>query len=135
MKFNVLINHADEGALYDKNAFTGRPVHDYTKVYLAGPMSGIPNYNRENFARVAKWLRDKGVEVYSPGEMEDEKAGYRINLTNSIIALLTQGWAMYMLDGWFNSKGAKIEHSLALALEIPIMYENPMHAAYSTKLV
>jgi ribosomal protein S9 len=38
------------------------------KIYLAGPMRGYANFNREAFAHWAGVLRAKGHEVFSPSE-------------------------------------------------------------------
>ena len=37
-----------------------------TKVYLAGPMRGLPRYNFDAFDRAAKYLREDGYAVFSP---------------------------------------------------------------------
>lgn len=39
-----------------------------SKVYISGPMSGIPDYNYHAFYDAAMKLRLKGVEVVSPAE-------------------------------------------------------------------
>lgn len=36
------------------------------RIYLAGPMTGIENYNRHTFAEKAELLQSKGYEVYNP---------------------------------------------------------------------
>ena len=50
------------------------------KLYASGPMTGLPNHNREGFAAAAAALRKQGHEVINPAEL-DHNAG--VDLTGS----------------------------------------------------
>lgn len=44
----------------------------HMRIYLAGPMSGYPNFNFAAFDFAARKLRDLGFGVFSPAENERE---------------------------------------------------------------
>lgn len=107
-----------------------------TKVYLAGPMRGIPHFNYPAFFRAAQELREQGYEVFNPAEGEEvydnptgsltlaEKVGFNLRQTlkkdTEYICLYADTIAM--LPGWVNSSGARAERALALALGLNIIY-------------
>lgn len=86
------------------------------KVYLAGPMSGLPDNNYPAFNAEAARLRALGYLVENPAENTRPECGswqgwmrlsIRQMLTCDIVALL---------PGWRNSRGAVIEYNLAQKL-------------------
>lgn len=93
-------------------------------VYIAGPMSGLPDYNYPAFNTAAAWLRVEGHEPLNPVDTE------ALNVTGE-----TRSWDWYMrhalgmviradgialLPGWETSKGATLEHFVALQLGMDI---------------
>lgn len=92
------------------------------KIYLSGPMSGIPEYNAPAFAAYAAKYRALGHEVVSPPEL-DADAGdlvYESCIKRDMRVLVDGGVeALYMLPGWQQSKGANLEKLLAEATGIP----------------
>jgi hypothetical protein len=114
------------------------------KLYLAGPMRGIPLFNFPAFAAAATKLRAEGHEVFCPSEKDNERHGTNIsagNLTGSeeeaarkhcfnLRVALGQDldWicehadGIALLPGWENSKGAKAEYYTALALGLEVLY-------------
>ncbi len=57
------------------------------KWYLAGPMTGIPQFNYPLFDSVSAELRASGYDITSPAEMDDgcQSGGH---LAGSLIALI-----------------------------------------------
>ena len=98
------------------------------KLYLAGPMRGIPEFNFPEFNRVAKILRDEGHEVFNPAEKGMEKdAGAKqelLSFRRKVFALDT-AWickhaeGVALLSGWEGSAGARAEDALAGAIGLP----------------
>ena len=87
-----------------------------TRIYIAGAMSGLPELNYPAFHAAAKALRDLGYAVENPAEnpvppCESWEAYMRMAL-----AQLVRCDEIHMLRGWSKSRGAKIEHQLAIDL-------------------
>jgi len=101
------------------------------KVYLAGPMSSIPDFNFPAFYAAAAALRREGHEVFCPAE-EDLKewgtleqvrknANYRTCLRKDLLWILDHAEAIAFLPGWEQSRGAVIEEKLAAVLTLPVL--------------
>src|SRR4051794_36497698 len=41
------------------------------RIYISGPMSGLPYFNIDGFDAVARYLRGYGHKVISPAELDD----------------------------------------------------------------
>ena len=52
------------------------------KVYLAGPMRGIPEFNFPAFHEGARRLREAGHEVFNPAERDNDRHGVDISANN-----------------------------------------------------
>lgn len=96
-------------------------------VYIAGPMTGLPEHNFPAFNAAAKVWRADGWEVINPAEMDDpskthaELAAvppqwyYRRDLTE-----LLKADAIALLPDWQSSTGARGEHYVATWLGLNI---------------
>ena len=97
------------------------------RVFISGPMSGIPHYNAQAFAEAHAICREQGAwSVFDPtwqwmnetGEENTHEWYMRrcINaLTNGDFDVLLQ------LDGWEDSEGARLEHDVAQACGIEVV--------------
>lgn len=94
------------------------------KIYISGKISGTDlTETRKRFASVAKAMKRIGVEPVNPFENGLTKHDtWEAHIAKDIVTLL-QCKAIYMLQGWQDSKGARIEHYIATEIGIPIMYE------------
>ena len=94
------------------------------KIYISGKISGTDLIEtRKRFAAVAKATKRLGYEPVNPLENGlSEHDTWEAHITKDIANLL-QCKAIYMLQGWEESKGARIEHYIATKKRMPIMYE------------
>ena len=106
------------------------------KVYLAGKMRGLPSFGAEEFRKAARVLRERGFQVVSPLEM-DEEAGISVDgltgfedltdqgfdirstLANDLQVILLDVDAVVLLPGWRDSQGAIAEYAAAQAAGVP----------------
>lgn len=97
-------------------------LHDTPRwIYLAGPMTGLPDFNYPEFNRVSNILRRNRHVVYSPAEFDDPKsfaepAFVRRAFSNFCRHITLQADALVVLPGWRASFGAVAEVALANAL-------------------
>lgn len=92
------------------------------KVYLSGPMSGLPEHNYPAFAKAAADLRALGIEVVSPHELDHllaEGASWEDYMRNDLKALM-DCTHLVLLPGWEDSRGAHLEVHLAHRLGITV---------------
>lgn len=88
------------------------------RVYIAGPMTGLPELNFPAFHRAAANLRASGYDVVNPAEINSDPAkGWHACMRSDIAALVTCE-AIALLPGFEKSKGAKLERHIAAQLEM-----------------
>lgn len=80
-------------------------------VYIAGPMTGLPDHGRVAFSRAENKLTGLGYTVISPAWMSDGLP--RKSYLPICMAMIDQCDAIVLLDGWEQSKGAGIEKGYA----------------------
>ncbi|MCV9910220.1 DUF4406 domain-containing protein [Brucella sp. HL-2] len=86
------------------------------KIYLSGPMTGIPENNHPLFHKVAAELRENGDFVFSPAEYAEERGvsfDLRAAFADYCQFICKEADALIVLPGWQNSFGARAEVHLA----------------------
>jgi hypothetical protein len=105
------------------------------KIYIAGPMTGYPEFNFPAFFAAEAQLKETGWRVFNPAAKDQEvdldseavktgdaklavekgfdfREAYLWDVTRII-----EGDAIYMLKGWQFSPGAVGEHAVAVAMQ------------------
>ena len=97
------------------------------RVYLSGPMSGIPEHNFPAFNAQAERLRRLGYDVVNPVDINpDPGTAWCDCLRNDLAALLTCD-GLALLPGWQHSQGAQLELHVAhrVGIEIAMVEDLP----------
>jgi len=94
------------------------------KIYISGKISGMNiNEAREHFAKVESNLRSKGNDVVNPFNNGLKVTDpWERHIARDIKNLLECD-KVFLLSGWENSRGARIEVELCKELNIPIETE------------
>ena len=95
------------------------------RTYLAGPMTGLPDLNFPLFHAEARRLRASGHDVVNPAEINvDPTKGWQ-DCMRADIAELVKCEAIAMLPGWQQSRGATLEHHIAMQLGLRVIQLAP----------
>ena len=110
------------------------------KYYVAGPMSGIPQFNYPLFDKVSAALKEAGHETFNPAEMDDAETRKEAMASKDGIlaggACNGESWgdflsrdvkliadseinAICLLPGWEKSRGARMEAFVCISLNYP----------------
>lgn len=107
-------------------------------IYIAGPMTGYKDFNFAAFDKARNKLNDEGWTVVSPADIDREN-GFDA-LKGDSVELVTKEFmrkairadldalqrvdAIYMLEGWEKSKGARAEYHVAQWRGLDIVFQN-----------
>lgn len=89
------------------------------KVYVSGPMSGIPELNYPAFHGAASQLRDAGYLVSNPAQYPDLGETWEQCLRRDLADLLECD-GVAVLPGYSRSKGARLEVHVARRLGMTV---------------
>lgn len=109
-----------QGFLNDK----GEPVKMFmggAVIYISGPMSKYPNFNRESFWLAEMALNIAGHATLSPAHWESDQ-DYEVYMRADFQMVLKAN-TVFALKGWQDSKGAIAEVTMAKSLNYTIFEE------------
>ncbi|OHS09328.1 hypothetical protein HMPREF3289_01285 [Pseudomonas sp. HMSC75E02] len=91
------------------------------RIYLAGPCTGLPEFNYPAFHAEATRLRQLGYHVENPAENAAPACGTWAGYMRLALAQLVTCETIALLPGWLASRGANIERALAVDLGMKIV--------------
>lgn len=100
-----------------------------TRVYVAGPMTGIADFNYPAFHAAADQWRELGYEVSNPADHDlafaNAHAGehdlIRAHYLALDIGMVVEADAVAVLKGWQESQGALVEVHIAQVMGKPVL--------------
>lgn len=93
-----------------------------TRVYVAGPMTGIEHFNYPAFNAAAQELRNAGWHVENPADHGVVDGAEWADYLHYDLGRLATCSAIYLLPGWTQSRGAHLEFTIAKTLGMTIAY-------------
>jgi len=111
------------------------------RVYIAGKMRGVKNFNKDSFNLAEKYLIELGFDAVNPVAIDESNGIVLLSETGDIadipnftlndlkdvirrdVEAVIGCDAVYMLNGWETSKGARAERAIALWLGLVVMYQ------------
>lgn len=114
------------------------------KMYIAGPMSGLPGFNFPAFFEAARRLRKKGHDIISPAELDDPDVRERAMaspdgaldeklpkwgalLARDVALVADECDSVALLPGWAKSRGARLEAYVAMLCGHKLYYYDGRH--------
>ena len=80
-------------------------------VFISGKMTGLPDFGRESFRLAEKRLSEQGYAVLNPAWLPAETD--RSRCLPICLSMIDAADAVYFLQNWTDSPGARIEHAYA----------------------
>ncbi|MGA0610530.1 DUF4406 domain-containing protein [Caldimonas sp. KR1-144] len=101
------------------------------KIYLAGPMTGLPELNFPSFNHFASVLRAIGHEVVNPAEINGlaTEKSWQECMRDDIRELVGCD-AIALLPGWQRSTGANLELHIAHRLGMDVLFVEQLVKEY-----
>ena len=93
-----------------------------SRIYLAGPMTGLPEFNFPAFNSAAAQLRAAGHHIENPAENPAPPCRSWQGYMRLAIRQLCLCDTIMLLPGWQDSRGARIEHGIALEIGIKVRH-------------
>jgi hypothetical protein len=112
-----------------------KPINAPFSVYLSGQITGLHiveakgNFERAEMEAIKLFSSVIGtndrLRIVNPMKIDHNPNAEWEDYMEKDIAQLLRCRGIYMLTNWKYSKGARIEHAIALELGLPVIYQTP----------
>lgn len=96
-------------------------------IYLSGKITNddpvIQQANLDVFNQKAEEMRQAGHEVFNPADWETDGMTWEWYLARDVRWIIENKPSFYFMKGWEESRGARLEHELAVQLNLSRTYE------------
>lgn len=93
--------------------------------YISGKITDVSREkeleNKQMFYQAENDLVARGFEVFNPAKLDELGRSWEWYLARDLKWIYENKPALYMLPGWQESRGARLERQLALLLHLPIV--------------
>lgn len=103
------------------------------KLYLSGPMTGLPDHNREAFNKREGMLKRRGYDVVNPARTDLGPNATWLDYMRVAMRQISEANGIAQLGDWQTSPGALLEASWAASLGMPIATVPEWIADYEIK--
>ena len=94
------------------------------KIYISGKITGIENEAPILFAKAENLLLADGYETINPMDLDHQHDKSWHSYMKEDIKALCDCDEIFMLSNWADSKGAIIEHTIAMYLGLKVRYQS-----------
>ena len=102
------------------------------KIYLSGRITGAADY-RLRFSAAEKLLRSKGFDVINPAAVADmlPRETEYMEYLDIGLRMMKSCDAVYLMEGWKDSKGARLEKAYAECMGLHVIHEDIAERIFS----
>lgn len=90
------------------------------RLYIAGPMTGLPDFNYPAFFAAEKALIEAGHEVENPARNPAPDDGSWLGYMRMSLVQISRVAGIALLPGWSDSRGARVEYDLGKSLGLDV---------------
>lgn len=94
--------------------------------YLSGKITDadprIMRSNLQKFYEVERALVARGIDVFNPAKLEEDGRSWEWYLARDLKWINDYRPIIYLMDGWEESRGARLEVEFAKLLKLTILY-------------
>ena len=91
-----------------------------TRLYIAGPMTGLPDFNYPAFFEAETALLVAGYDIENPARNKPEGTAAWLAYMRLSLVQIARSDGIASLPGWESSRGASVEINMACEIGIPV---------------